>query len=110
MILKNFSKNIQKIACNRIIRIHDRTIIEQTYVMETVKSSRVCTILIVDWPWDKQSLTGMVFQITNLQVRNQLDTCIANKNMVSFFSFIFHSFFIDFSFFVYQKTVFIKKK
>ena len=83
MILKNFSKNIQKIACNRIIRIHDRTIIEQTYVMETVKSSRVCTILIVDFPWDKQSLTGMVFQIIDLQVKDQINTCLANKTMVS---------------------------
>ena len=51
--------------------------------METVRSSRVCTILIVDFPWDKQSLTGMVFQITNLQVKDQFDTCIADKAMVS---------------------------
>ncbi|XP_075681322.1 uncharacterized protein LOC113792943 [Dermatophagoides pteronyssinus] len=69
--------------CNRIIRARDHTVIGQTYVMETVKSSRVCTILIVDFPWDKQSLTGMVFQITNLQVKDQFDTCIADKAMCS---------------------------
>ena len=51
--------------------------------METVRSSRVCTILIVDFPWDKQSLTGMVFQIIDLQVKDQINTCLANKTMVS---------------------------
>ncbi|OTF76972.1 hypothetical protein BLA29_010289 [Euroglyphus maynei] len=75
-----FQKN--KNRCNMIVRTRDQTLTEQTFVMRPYKRKAICTFLVIDWPWNRQTFTGMIFRINKMRINDQRDECIAERNAV----------------------------
>lgn len=68
-----------------VIRARDRTMNQKSYKMQTPQhhsGPSVCTFLVLDSPWDQQTLSGLLFRIHKLQIHGEFPGCSSAKNSV----------------------------